>query len=269
MKTKDERKVLFLDIETLQGLAAVFNRYNEVIPASSMLAQPALLMVAWKWQHEKKVNVLSVRSVSTKVLLEEIHKLIEQADAIVGHNLAKFDMPWLRKEMLINNLPPISEPHVIDTLRVARKLFKFTSNRLGDLGTYLGIGDKHKNVGHLWVELSKLRLAAGGSVEALSQSKEFDELLLKMEKYCKNDVYPLQQRVYERLAPWIPKFPALRAQSGTTPNYCNVCNSSKVRKWGIRLLRTMWVQRHRCIDCGHTMDGKRALTREKLLAEGE
>ena len=86
-------------------------------------------------------------------MIKEIHKLINEADAIITYNGKRFDMPTLNKEFLIHKLPPPSPYKDIDLINTARGKFKFASNKLDYIAQVLGIGMKTSHQGMpLWIE---------------------------------------------------------------------------------------------------------------------
>ena len=258
-------RTLFLDIETISMIASVFSRYPNFIATSSILARAHVLMVGWKWSDEKTPHIMSIRTNTEKEIMEKVAELYKEATCVVMHNGVRFDMTHLRTRAMELGVPPFSEPPAVDTLKEARHLFRFESNRLDDLGRYLNIGCKTPGSKTLWDDISHIRLKNGGVLPSCAESPELDKLLAKMEKYCKNDVFPLQQRVYERMRPWMKRHPNI-AMMGSRPEVgaCNKCGSNDVSKWGVRLILTMITQRHRCNNCGSVFDGKRAKTKEAL-----
>lgn len=89
------------------------------------------------------------------------------------HNCKNFDIKMLAARCLSNGLPPLPSVQVLDTLQMARKGFRFPSNKLDSLGEYFKIGRKVSHSGiKLWVDVQQ------GSTEAIG----------KMVEYCAQDV---------------------------------------------------------------------------------
>ena len=63
-------------------------------------------------------------------MLEGIHKLLDEADAVIHYNGKRFDIPSLNKEFLLNGMFPPAPFKEIDLLTVARGRFRFVSNKL-------------------------------------------------------------------------------------------------------------------------------------------
>jgi hypothetical protein len=104
----------------------------------------------------------------------------------------------------------------VDTLKVARRNFAFTSNRLDDLGKSLGIGRKVKHSGfELWLRCIK------------GNPKAWD----RMRQYNMRDV-KLLEKVYWKLLPWMETHPNLAILKGGKG--CPKCGTSAVTKNGFR-----------------------------------
>ena len=128
----------------------------------------------------------------------------------------------------------------MDTLKLARRYFKFNSNRLGHLGEHLGLGGKEVTGGfQTWEGCMK------GDPKAWKL----------MKKYAKQDV-DLLVDVYERLRPWATNHPNRNVIDGTS-YACPTCGSNKLQKRGKRRTRTMVYQTLQCTRC-------RSYCRERL-----
>jgi uncharacterized protein YprB with RNaseH-like and TPR domain len=125
-----------------------------------------------------------------KALLKPLWKLMDEADIIIYQNGDKFDLPRLNTRFLVNGLGDPSEFETIDTLKLARKHFSFTSNKLEFMTQKLCT--KYKKQDHsdfagfkLWDECMK------------GNPKAWDS----MEKYNKYDVLSLEE-LFLKLAPF-------------------------------------------------------------------
>jgi uncharacterized protein YprB with RNaseH-like and TPR domain len=73
------------------------------------------------------------------------------ADFVVSHNGQSFDCCKINARCLDHGLPPPSPYTVIDTLRIARRVFGFNSNKPDELSRQLSLGRKMDNGGiALW-----------------------------------------------------------------------------------------------------------------------
>lgn len=225
-------KLLMLDIETSPNTAHIWGLRDQYISPEHLLESSYVLCWAAKWHGQKQVMFSSVNDTKPKIMLQRIHDLISEADAVVHYNGSRFDIPILNKEFLLHHLAPPAPYKQIDLLRVVRKEFRFPSNKLDYVAQRLGLGKKTPHEGYqLWVKCMNKDPAAWKV----------------MEKYNKQDVV-LLEKVYERLLPWIGKaHPNRNLYDGKG---CSVCGSHKLQKRGFSYTVTGTFQRYQCTDCG-------------------
>lgn len=172
-------------------------------------------------------------------MLEGIHKLLDEADVVVHYNGIKFDIPTLNKEFIKHDMTPPAPYKQIDLLRVARREFRFQSNKLGYVAEHLGVGQKVKHEGFkLWVD------CMNGD----------DKAWRKMEKYNKGDVIVLEG-VYEKMLPWIRNHPNVGLYDKNAS--CTSCGSNKYQQRGVARTKTVTYQRYQCSDCGTWFKGEK------------
>ena len=68
-------------------------------------------------------------------LAKELHKLLDEADFMVAHNLKQYDFKVANTRFAAHGLPPISPTKLIDTLEIAKKNFRFPDNKLNTTTT--------------------------------------------------------------------------------------------------------------------------------------
>lgn len=122
--------VAVFDIETT-GLNASFGR---VLTAAIQFYNPNSLKTfrADNYADWKK----GLRS-NDKELVTDILASLEEADIIIAHNGNAFDVPFLRTRALIHGLPPVHPRKLIDPVLLARRVFRFHSNRLDAIAQML------------------------------------------------------------------------------------------------------------------------------------
>lgn len=166
-------------------------------------------------------------------LVRAAWQVLDTADVVIGHNIDGFDNPKLRAKFVEHGLKPPRAYKTVDTLKIARSQFGFTSNKLNDLAATLKLGSKLRTGGvDLWFD------CMAGSPKAWA----------KMIAYNRQDVV-LLERVYQRLKAWYPTHPNL-ALYDDRPG-CPVCVSPKVQRRGYHVLRARKVPRFQCQQCGH------------------
>lgn len=226
-------KILLLDIESAPNLVHVWGLWKQNIHISQIMDSSYVLCWAAKWLGEDEIFFSSVHGSKPKTMLKKIHKLLEEADAVVHYNGSRFDIPTLNKEFLLHGLLPPATYKQIDLLNTARNRFRFPSNKLDYIAKSLGVGAKHEHAGHeLWV-----KCMAGD-----------DDAWKVMEEYNKNDVVLLES-VYEKFLPWIKNHPNRGLHGGDGHN-CPSCGSENLQRRGFSFTATQKYQRYQCKDCG-------------------
>lgn len=242
-------KILFLDIETSPNLGWVWGKYEQDVIRFNK--EWHILCFAVKWLTGSKIIAKSLPDYglykkdpeSDKELVKDLWKFLDEADIVVAHNGDEFDLKKINSRFVFNGLLPPSPFKSVDTLKVARKFFGFTSNKLEDLVLSLNVGKEKLNTGgfSLWLR------CMGGDSEAWK----------KMVQYNKRDV-ELLERVYYKLKPWDDSHPTFGVYSGE--RVCSRCNSINLQSRGYYKSKTLTYRRFWCVDCGGWM---RAYNREK------
>lgn len=225
-------KVLLLDIETAPNTAYVWGLFKQNINISHIIGSGSVLCWAAKWLGNDEVMFDSVHKSGRKRMLRKIHKLLDQADAVIHYNGTRFDIPTLNKEFLEASIPPPAGYKQVDLLKTARKMFRFPSNKLDYVSKTLGLGQKASHEGfELWVKC---------------MNKD-GEAWSRMEEYNKQDVV-LLEKLYNRFLPWIPG--GLNMGIFTEELVCSRCGSHNVQKRGLAVTQIATYQRYQCQDCG-------------------
>lgn len=243
MPKEDKRRVLVYDIETSPILSHVWQLYEA--NSLEVIKDWYMLCFAYKWLGEKKTHVVALPDFKhykkhpedDSKVVKKLWELFNEADIVIAHNGDKFDQKKSNARFIQHELLP-PEPYAsIDTLKVARKYFKFSSNKLDDLGDYLKVGRKVQTGGYsLW------QGCMAGDTKAWN----------KMKRYNKQDVVLLEE-VYLKLRPWISNHPAITFGMRN----CSNCGHDHLNKAGYKRTKTAEYQRYRCYNCG-------AYSRERL-----
>lgn len=232
-------RILIWDLENAPSLGYFYDLWKEGNIVDTKVGW-YLLSVAYKWLGDKQVKCFALPdfkgykpgSEDDEQLVRELHKLIDQADILVAHNGDKFDIKKANARFAYYNLPPPSPYKTVDTLKVAKKYFNFTSNRLDALGDHLGYGRKRVHTGfNLWKGCM-----AG-------DPKSWKEMIA----YNKRDVVLLEQ-IYLHLRPWIQNHPNSAILSEITG--CPNCGSTHLQSRGTGITKTGAYPRFQCQSCG-------------------
>lgn len=225
-------KILIYDIETSPSLGYVWGAYDQNVIAFKEDWQ--LLSFAFKWLGEGEPVCYSQRTEGDeRQLVIKLHQLLSEADVVVAHNGDAFDNKKVSAKFIEFGLKPPAPYESIDTLKVARRYFKFTSNKLDSVGQLLKCGRKLETGGFgLWLKVMS------GDKKAWRQ----------FEEYNRQDVR-LLEKVYLKLRPWIRNHPNVNRE-GVRANGCPNCGSSSLEGRGIVHTKTAARQRFYCRSCG-------------------
>jgi hypothetical protein len=233
-------KILLLDIETAPIEAFVWGLFDQNISLNQIKKDWFILSWAAKWLDKKKIHYQDLRKekkpTTDKSILKGIWELIDEADIIVGQNHKSFDLKKLNARFILNGMKPPAPYQTIDTLRLARKVFGFTSNKLAY--TSENLNEKYKKLEHkkypgqeMWTECLK------GNLDAWKH----------MEKYNKYDVLALEE-LYKKLIVWDNPV-NFNLYHENNESKCS-CGAFVVKKWGFKYTAKKKVQRYICDSCG-------------------
>jgi uncharacterized protein YprB with RNaseH-like and TPR domain len=180
-------KTLFLDIETTPMQVYAWGLFDQNISIDQIIKSTEMLCFGARWLGEKKVTFRSVHHDGKKTMLEDLHKLMDEADVLVGWNSAGFDHKHINREFLENGMMPPSTVKDLDLMSVTKANFLFPSNKLDYVAQKLEVGAKVKHSGFsLWLR------CMDGDKKAWKEMKE----------YQIQDVNLLVD-LYDILLPWL------------------------------------------------------------------
>lgn len=239
-------KILLLDIETAPNIVFSWGLWQQNIGINQIVDAGYALCWAAKWLGSDKIEFASVFHNTKKNMLKKIHKMLDDADVVVHYNGKRFDIPTLNKEFIKVGLLPPSPYKQVDLLSVARRQFKFASNKLDYVARFLGLGEKVKHRGmDLWRDC----------MERVPEAWE------EMRGYNIQDVI-LLEKVYNVLLPWIGSTNPNRNVFEGTRLSCPSCGSHNVQRRGTSRSKTLIYQRFACTDCGSWSRSNKAEPRD-------
>ncbi len=234
-------KILMVDIETAPNVVHSWGIWNINVGLNQIMEPGYILSWAAKWLGKREMYFDSVHQSKPEEMLKSIWRLLDECDAVVHYNGAKFDIPTLNREFLLHGMLPPSPYKQIDLLRTIKQRFRFLSNKLAYISQRLGIGAKVKHYGHeLWVQCM-----AGD-----------DKAWRIMEKYNKQDVR-LLERGYKELRPWIRNHPNFGVYENRMA--CTNCGNGRVHKRGFSRTNVFTYQRYQCQGCGAWLRGRKRI----------
>ncbi len=232
-----EPKILFFDIETTPNIVYTWGIWEQ--NAIDVIEDWSLLCFAYKWFGEKGVYAEGAKG-EEKLLVKELWQLFNEADIIVAHNGDQFDIKKANALFVKYGLKPPAPYKTIDTKKVAKKHFRFDSNKLDELGRYLGLGRKIQTGGF---ELWKGCMAG--------DKKAWKTMLA----YNKQDVL-LLEKVYLKMRGWMTTHPNMNLLNGEGCS-CPNCGSTNMHRRGFLITRVGRFQRWACQVCGAWAKGEK------------
>ncbi len=244
LTTPDKPKILVYDIETTPirvklhtwDVRKLEHSFDVKVELDSYL-----LCVAYKWLGNKHIQWIGLNqnpdydptAHDDRWLAEKLWRLHDKADWVIAHNGDRFDQRKANARFFYHEMPPPQSYQSIDTLKVARKHFEHTSNKLDELGrVYLGQRkEKHAGLG-TWF----------GCMDG------DPKMWRTMKKYSIQDVQLLED-FYLRVRPWIngPSMPNMSHWSNGV-RVCRNCGHDELVAIGTyRAIHEY--QEWRCTNC--------------------
>jgi len=241
MKTRPA-KIVFVDIETAPFLGYAWEKWETNI--IEIVNNWYMLSFAWRVLGEKKVQSKCLIDYSNyqidkeddSALVADLWKVLDNADVVVAHNGDRFDILKSNVRFIAHKMEPPSPYKTIDTLKVARRYFKFDSNKLDELCRYLGIGRKLPHTGfHLWKQCMS------------GDPKQWEV----MRRYNEHDI-ELLEKLYYRFLPWIKNHPNVNQGQTACPK-CGAVRGQQKRGFSYTALKKK--QRLQCTSCTGWYEG--------------
>jgi len=211
-----QAKILLLDIETAPMEVYVWGLYKQRINPDNVIKDWSCLSWAAKWLCDDKVmsdrvNVREAAARDDYRIMTGMWQLLEEADIVIGHNAARFDLRKLNARFIQNGLKPPMPYQIIDTLKECRKHFAFSSNKLDYVSALMDGGAKLHTDFDLW------KRCVTGDKEALKE----------METYNRQDVVALED-VYFAIRPWIKSHANMGLYVESEDPVCPTCGSENL-----------------------------------------
>lgn len=224
-------RLIFWDCETSPNTAYSFNTYKAFIAPNQIIEPSRILCWAAKERGSRTIHYADERG-GHKKMIQELHKVLSDADGIVTYNGINFDQKVANAEFVKYGLTPIPPTKQIDLYKVVRKHFRLPSSKLEYVSKAFGIGEKVKHQGfQLWKD------CMAGDEKAWAV----------MTKYNKVDC-KLLESLYEKLLPWIPAHPNRSLEAEAT--CCPVCGSENLQRRGNYRTKVASYSRFCCKSCG-------------------
>jgi DNA polymerase III, epsilon subunit and related 3''-5'' exonucleases len=248
------KKVLLFDIENTPLVSYTWGIWEQDV--IEVKAEWYILCFSYKWLGEKETHCIALPDFKgykkgndcEEKLIKKLWELFDEAEILIAHNGDNFDIKKANARFIQWGLEPPSPYKSIDTLKLARRNFKFDSNKLDYLGQYLKLGRKVPHTGkHLWF----------GCMDGDKSSWDL------MKKYNKQDVI-LLEKVYYKLRGWVTVSTNMNLILGGIFN-CPKCGSNQVVKKGFNKTKTAIYQAWKCLNCGGWSQGSNISSKKETI----
>lgn len=249
-------KILIFDIETSPMELYGFGLRDQNFSLNQIKEDWYVLSWSAKWYGAPEDQVMYA-DVKEEVdlsndygIISQIWQLLDEADIVVTQNGVRFDSKKLNAKFIQHGFPPPAPYRHIDTFRIGRKHFGFTSYKLEYMTNLLC--KKYKKLTH-----SKF---AGFDLwkECLRRNPE---AWAEMEKYNRYDVLSLEElwtivRPYDKTINFNVYFDSISPRC--------ICNSTDIPWTGYDYTNSARRDRYTCKNCGqHFVAKQNVLSKEK------
>lgn len=232
-------KILLFDIETapLEVYAWQLKTYGWINP-EMIIKDWSILCWSAKWLFDSHIHsgTVTPREAVNRQdgsVLQHLWSLLDEANIVIAHNGAQFDVKKMNARFALNRYSPPMPYRVIDTLRVSKRQFNFSTFKLDYVNKLFGLGQKGHPGMQCWKD------CVTGSQTALNTLSE----------YCNNDVRILEE-LYLELRPWIKSHPNVALFMDTDQTVCTNCGSSNLEWKGKYYTPAGRYKAFRCRSCG-------------------
>ncbi len=247
-------KVLFYDIETAPLLSHHWRMFRENIGQDQNLA--IQFMYCWSAKWGDSDEVLSDRLTPEEALAQDdsrivlsLAELIREADVVVAHNGDRFDLPMVNTRIVVLGQENLGPTETIDTLKLAKKNFRFPKNSLDFLAEHLLGKRKLKTEFELWRDCYQ------GDERALRD----------MEKYNREDVVILEG-VFEAMRPHVRRLKRLYDADHDHQVVCPSCGVEGIENFqrrGYYRTQASTFPKYQCKNCGRYHRGRVSIKRHR------
>jgi DNA polymerase elongation subunit (family B) len=234
-------RILLFDIETAPMEVYVWSlRQHGWITPEKIKKSWSVLCWSAKWLFEPRILSARVYGVDAhsrddRSIIDELWGLLDEADIVISHNGARFDVRRMNARFAVHGMRPPMPYRIIDTLRVAKRQFDLPSYKLDYVNGLFGLERKEHTEFELW-----------------KRCVEGDEAALKeLSLYCENDVRILEE-LYLQIRPWIKGHPNVAMFIDTDKEMCTNCGSAELAWKGKYFTPAGRYKAFRCLNpqCG-------------------
>lgn len=242
-------RILILDVERVPGITvqSFWDRgdlQKRYVHHETVTREPRTTIMCAKWYDSPDIIRLAEWDKGGRGLfLKRIHRLLAEADIVVGHNVDGADIPWIMGDLYLPRighshrpkLAPLPPRKTVDTLKVLRREFKSGApfKGLDAFCQIVGIPSKTDRY-----DRDAMERAVAGSVE----DRE------RLTDYCAGDVIATQG-LYDWQRPHIKNHPALFLDGTDSLTTCNRCGHETEPIAKRYVANVLTYSMRRCVSC--------------------
>lgn len=232
-------KILLFDLEMIYMHARIWSTGKQRVHYKSIIKPKSIITWSAKWlcQPEMftgKCYAKEVINRDDKRILKPLWDLVDEADILIAHNIKGFDKGEMNARFILNGFPPPSPYRMIDTLKIARRNFRFASNSLDYLTKIFGVSGKQETSPGLWDRCDE------------GDTKAIQEML----DYNMQDVRALED-LYMKIRGWAKSHPNLGLYYDDMKDRCPHCESTEIVYEGDKYMTNANIYNaSRCTVCG-------------------
>jgi DNA polymerase elongation subunit (family B) len=252
-----EAKVLLFDIETLPLLSYTWGKWDQNIGDSQIVKDWCIVCWSAKWLFKEEIysaclNPQEAIDRHDKRITESLWAMFNEADVIIAHNLDKFDEKRSNTRFIKHGLGKPSPYKKVDTLKVMRRKFACTSNRLDYAAKFFDL----PAVGKMRTDFELWKKCDEGDNEALQY----------MQKYCNHDIQLLED-LYLTVRNWVDNHPNIGLILGQEITVCPTCGSKDLTIDGTPYYTSVNEYTSLlCGSCGSRSRSRKTATPDKVRA---
>ena len=227
-------RLLVVDIETRPLLAYTWGMFQQNIGPSQVVDWGGVLCFAAKWDGDDEMMFYAEWERGGKErMVRAAHRLLDEADAVVGWNSQRFDTRWFNNEFMRAGMRKPTPYKNVDLMKSQKANAFMYSNKLESRRRWLGKEGK--------VETGGFSLWRG----CMDGDREAQRL---MEEYNREDAAITQEELDTmRHGGWVKNLPNRSIGNG---HVCPSCGSDRLQAHKPVELTTRRYQLWVCQDCG-------------------
>lgn len=209
-------KVLIYDIETSRGVFKAFWTGKQYLGYKSMIKEPAIISISWKWLGKDKIHHLTWdKNHSDEQMLKEFLVHYNSADMLIGQNNDNFDNRWVQARAMKYNLDFNTYVRSFDLMKMNKRLFRVVSYSMDYTAKFINVTFKQSHEGIVMWDMIE-----DGTPE---QQKEY---LQKMVDYNVGDIITTEE-IYLRNRKYYGHKTHFGVLNGEEKYTCPNCGSSQ------------------------------------------